>query len=199
MTSAWRALDVWLADIVRGHKSAPNTAPATKASRAIWHIRFHNWDHLGSSVHALALKGWVASIAPASLHCFVSLTYIKWATARISGRTLQHDRKQAERAYLDWLAEGSKSITGNMHHMTRIQGGWVPSFVGLLLVFCGFQPGFSLLPGLHCTTLTHSLSPQKKRVFLQEKRVLDSKTCFFPMEKHMNDFKICFPKEKTCV
>ncbi len=46
VTVAWRSLDNWLADIMRGRNTAAASAASRKAARAAWHIQFHSWGSI---------------------------------------------------------------------------------------------------------------------------------------------------------
>ena len=130
ITTAWRSLDIWIADVIRGRNASPSSSFGRKSARAAWHIRFHDWGHLKDSKHSRCYLQWVGSITPTILSCNVSLTYIKWATARVAKSALEYDRAQANTAFKSWLTGDSKCTNSRMHHMTRVQAGWIPSSIG---------------------------------------------------------------------
>ena len=135
ITLAWKAIALWMTDCLVALSPNASTELCNKAARARWHLRFHDWSHLGNSIHASSFTSWASSIYAITLDCRASLVYAQWVARTRADRAVQHDCRKAEASFRSWLEEGPGTglNLSKMHRMTRVQGGWVPSAVGKCL------------------------------------------------------------------
>ena len=130
ITLAWKCLHSWISDVLVALRCGAPLAVRFKSMRSTWHIRYHDWQHLGGSTHALAFLRWVHAIPHSALACKTSLVFMHWITRTIAARATDYDCNRAFASYRAWLLDGPSQAGSKLHRMTRVQSGWIPSRVG---------------------------------------------------------------------
>ena len=124
---AWKTLAGWLKDVAIGVSQGHNLQLSLKAKRAKWLILSHQWDNIGTSIHARALVKWQQSITMEHLDDRARLDRLRVSADLVADRTSSYDINRSRLAWAKWVLEGPAKGLGKMPRMTKVATGWIPS------------------------------------------------------------------------
>jgi hypothetical protein len=124
---AWKTVSAWFTELAAGASTSAPASMSAKAARARWLLLSTSWEHLGESMHAKAIRGWLKQLSFEGLSDRANINWLRATSALIAQKTHDYDCRKSEAAWSKWLHSGPGGSIGRHHRLTKVNGGWVPS------------------------------------------------------------------------